>query len=462
MRLYKNYIIKKNKKMLAKFYFFSIIRNRKDDKRVNILFMKKLLFLICLFSLSLYSCAIRNSLAPKREDLDAERTFIAQRINNGASAGYFDIPTKLVKTTDHLAIYLQTTYSQGMSAYGLNKMAQEFDYYYDDMTNIYGEHSDIDGNGKIIIVLVDINVKKSGSQTLGYFNPSDMYGGNKGEVLYMDLSNANYSIDKSIGTLIHEFQHLINYSYVVSGKRKELSSWLNESLSESTSILFNKTTAESRMREFTNINYYCFYTWDIPINVSNYNGSNRFSNGLVNYPSSSVFMHWLYNKNGNKSDIFKKIAESKQNADYMKVLKAAQEISDLSGISDWGDLLLTWMSNISADGICPNWNTNFKVTNNLAQGATTLYPGAMIVCDSYASPSTGINNFITRTNSNGKIIHLNKDTTLKDYASVNTSGVNSAVSEESQARQSFIETEKEEKNQIINILLDRNGNIKKY
>ena len=38
MRLYKNYIIKKNKKMLAKFYFFSIIYVDKDNKRLIIIY----------------------------------------------------------------------------------------------------------------------------------------------------------------------------------------------------------------------------------------------------------------------------------------------------------------------------------------------------------------------------------------------------------------------------------------
>ena len=404
--------------------------------------MKKILFLICLFSLSFYSCAIRNSLAPKREDLDAERTFIAQRINNGASAGYFDIPTKLVKTTDHLAIYLQTTYSQGMSAYGLNKMAQEFEYYYDDMTNIYGEHSDIDGNGKIIIVLVDINVKKSGSQTLGYFNPSDMYGGNKGEVLYMDLSNANHSIDKSIGTLIHEFQHLINYSYVASGERGAMSSWLNETLSESTSILFNKATVDSRIGEFNGKNYYCFYTWK--------------SSFDFNYPSASVFMNWLYMKSGTNREIFKKIAQSKESADYMKVLKAAQGISDL-GVSSWEDLLLTWMSYIvtNCDKPLAVGDTNVKFKTN--SGSTNLYPAAMVVYNgSYTS--SGNNNIVARTN-NGNIIVLNKDTTLSGATPIRVSLNGSSISTTIAARQSIVVENKKSENKTINILLDENGNI---
>ena len=276
-----------------------------------------------------------------------------------------------------------------------------------------------------------------------------MHGYNEGEILYMDLSSANSDIDKSIGTMIHEFQHLINYSYVVSGTRREMDSWLNESLSESTSILFNKSTAETRIKEFNNINYYCFYTWNIPSNVSNYSGAKSFPNGLVNYPSASVFMNWLYKKNGSKSDIFKKIANSKENTDYNKVLKS------VSGGTTWDNLLLEWISDIvSSNAAKPD-----NATINTANGDINLYPGAMVVCDNYSGTGNGN---IVKTNSNGKTIVLNKDTTLTGYTSVKAS-VSSSMSTVSRARRNIIENEEaKEENQIINILLDRNGNIKKY
>ena len=425
--------------------------------------MKKILFLNCLFSLSFYSCALRDYLAPKGT-LDSEKTFYGQMISDGKTYGWFNVPAKLIKTTDHLAIYIQTKFESGyngekdISLYGLNKMAQDFDYYYDSMTNIYGEHTDIDANGKIIILLMKINKNVNGSQVLGYFNPNDMHGYNEGEILYMDLESANNNTDKLIGTLIHEFQHLINYSYVASGKRRAMSSWLNESLSESTSILFNKTTAKSRIDEFNGINYYCFYTWEIPINISN-NGKN---NSLVNYPSASVFMHWLYNTNGNKSDIFKKIAQSTENTDYNKVLTAAKGISGLNSISSWEDLLLTWMDDIVSNGLTLDGK---KATNNLSStGTVKLFPGAMIVVNSFSNSTDS--NIVTRTNGNNgsqKIIVLNKDTTLGTYTSSKTVSVNSSVdlAAENGDKQNIIENKKEE-TQIINILLDENGNIQKY
>lgn len=421
--------------------------------------MKKILCLICLFSISFYSCAVRNYLSSK-SDLNEDRVFYAQMINNGNTYGWFNVPAHLVRSTEHLAIYIQTKFhkdyqgEQNVSLYALNKLAQEFDYYYTSMTNIYGIHSDIDGNGKIIILLMDINVNKgAGSQVLGYFNPMDMHGYNEGEILYMDISNANNKTDNAIGTIIHEFQHLINYSYVMSGARNEMDSWLNEALSESTSILFNKATAESRINEFNKINYYCFYTWDIPTNISN-NGK---PNTHVNYPSASVFMNWLYQKNGSNETIFKTIAFSKELGDYNKVLSAAKGISGLSGAT-WDSLLLNWMSEIVTNG--SNWNTTNKPTNNCASGDVSLYPGAMIVCDSYTNGASG--NIVTnKVNGNsGKTIVLNKDTTLKGATSVKVSV--SSTSSKARMSRSAIRNDNNEESRDINILLDRNGNIKKY
>lgn len=442
--------------MLAKFLFFYIIYGRKRINLSENCLMKKILCLICLFSVSFYSCAVRNYLG-SQSGLSEDRVFYAQMIDDGNTAGWFNIPAHLLKVSDNLAIYLQN--GKNISAYALNKLAQEFDCYYTSMTNIYGTHSDIDANGKIIILLMDINKTKGGSsQVLGYFNPSDMHGNNKGEILYMDLINANDNTDKAIGTIIHEFQHLINYSYVISGERNEMSSWLNEALSESTSILFNKTTAESRINEFNKINYYCFYTWNAPKQrVTNGNDNKVTTNGLFNYPSASVFMHWLYQKNGSNGSIFKTIASSKELGDYKKVLSAAKGISGLS-VTTWDGLLLDWMSEIVTNG--SNWTTTNKPTNNCASGDVSLYPGAMVVCDSCGNSGTSANIVTTNINNgkNKKII-LNKDTNLKGLP-VKVS-VTSSTSSKARTRRSAIRNDNNEESRDINILLDRNGNIKK-
>ena len=418
--------------MLAKFLFFYIIYGRKRINLSENCLMKKILCLICLFSVSFYSCAVRNYLG-SQSGLSEDRVFYAQMIDKGNTYGWFNIPAHLLKVSDNLAIYLQN--GKNISSYALNKLAQEFDYYYTSMTNIYGTHSDIDANGKIIILLMDINkTKDSGSQVLGYFNPSDMHGNNKGEILYMDISNANNNTDKAIGTIIHEFQHLINYSYVISGERNEMSSWLNEALSESTSILFNKTTAESRIEEFNNINYYCFYTW----NTSNISNNNK-NNTHVNYPSASVFMHWLYQKNNRNESVFRNIAHSSESEDYKKVLGAA------GYGNDWQGLLINWIDGIKKGQVngakINNWNSTWTTT-------AYLYPGALVYGNSkiHVNPSTDLSG-----NPQAIRAQIYEDNFIITSRSADNT-----------ANENNIYLQTTQKPKYIDLVFDKDGKIKKY
>ena len=99
-----------------------------------------------------------------------------------------------------------------------------------------------------------------------------------------------------------------------------------------------------------------------------------------------------------------------------------------------------------------------KATNNLASGDVSLYPGAMIVCDSYTNGASGN---IVKTNVNSKTIVLNKDTTLGKGATSVKVSVTSSTSSKARTRRSAIRNDNNEESRDINILLDRNGNIKK-
>ena len=171
-------------------------------------------------------------------------------------------------------------------------------------------------------------------------------------------------------------------------------------------------------------------------------------------------MHWLYQTNGCDRNIFKTIASSKELGDYNKVLSAAKGISGLS-VTTWDGLLLNWMSEIVTNGLATSWNPSVKATNNLAKGDVSLYPGAMIVYDSCSNNGTSANIVTNKVNGNsGKTIVLNKDTNLKGSA-VKVS-VTSSTSSKARMKRSAIRNDNNEENIDINILLDRNGNIKKY
>ena len=333
----------------------------------------------------------------------------------------------LIRTFLYIGLlHLETGYLQIIYVYiendetynynSLTLVCEEFEKYYAEEKLIYGNHTDVDKNGKIIILFLDLNPKYGSSSSIlnGYFNPADLIDGqgNNADMLYMDLSilnsNPNYMannadmlyMDLSIlnsnpnymaGTVLHELQHLINYNVNVLENGMEMDVWLNEALSESTSVLFNNTTINSRNKEFNNINYYCFYTWDLPINV------------FANYPSASVFMNWIYIKSDYNENVFKNIAAFKSTSSYNRVLSAVSSI-----LSAWDSLLLQWIEDVN-NNVVQGAKIN-KIKNNV-NTYIPLFPGALLVFDAASGETISFsNNLLKSKQNNNSVILLNSDT----------------------------------------------------
>ena len=208
-------------------------------------------------------------------DNDGFAVYRASSSGSGLSSDF--IKANIVKETENLIVFIEN--GKKYDSNNLDLVCEEFEKYYDKEKLIYGNHTDVDNNGKIIILFLNLNPQSNNKSKLnGYFNPADLINGygNNADMLYMDLGGLNNYPEYTAGTILHELQHLINYYMNVIQKGSEMEVWLNEALSESTSVLFNKSTVKSRNNEFNNINYYCFYTWDLPINI------------FANYPSASV------------------------------------------------------------------------------------------------------------------------------------------------------------------------------
>ena len=329
-----------------------------------------------------------------------------------------------VGKTPNLQVYAESGYSYSLQ--NVRQVVQKFEENYMQMTNIYGAHTDVDNNGKIKLLFVDINVNNSGdSVVMGYFLPNDLiYGSaNNGEILYMDINLLNSNPDVIAGTVLHEFQHLINFNVNYLKKGKEMSLWLNECLSESTSVLFDDNIVKSRINEFNNIKYYCFYTWNLPYPYQNY---------FVNYPSASVFMNWLYIKNGRNSDIFKRIASSSQIQDYDKVLKSVSESST------WQNLLTDWIEGIKSGSV-------YGARINTLTSAK-LYPGALIYDGSQVrvNPSTELSNF--------SYITVSKANSISGRSAINND----------EEEINLQNTENNQKTKYIDLVFDINGKIREY
>lgn len=94
--------------------------------------------------------------------------------------------------------------------------------------DVFGPPSDVDGNGRVDVLLYDISEGASGLGTvLGYVTPENLSGRNQREILYLDTNPGAVNPDALLATAAHEYQHLIQYRYDGYEER-----FVNEGLSE--------------------------------------------------------------------------------------------------------------------------------------------------------------------------------------------------------------------------------------
>ena len=386
--------------------------------------MSKFLLLISFISIVFF-----NSCSESVYKVSANRNdFYVMRINGSQYAEKIKIFK--VEETANLIIYAESGYSINYNY--VIYVAKKFEDNYSKMINIYGNHTDVDKNGKIIILFQKINANISGNSiVMGYFLPNDLIYGdfNNAEILYMDINLLNASPQLIAGTVLHEFQHLINFNVNYIQKGKDMSLWLNESLSESTSILFDSYMTRNRIEEFNNINYYCFYTWDLPF----------YPNMFVNYPSASVFMNWLYQKNNRNESVFRNIAHSSESEDYKKVLGAA------GYGNNWEGLLINWIDGIKKGQVngakINNWNSTWTTT-------AYLYPGALVYGNSkiHVNPSTDLSG-----NPQAIRAQIYEDNFIITSRSADNT-----------ANENNIYLQTTQKPKYIDLVFDKDGKIKKY
>lgn len=104
----------------------------------------------------------------------------------------------------------------------------------------FGNAPNVDGSGKVSVLLTNIPRRENGLTTGGYFTSVNLSqtnpNSNKADIIYINTAllynpNRNISLDGALSTLAHEDQHLIHANYAT------LSTFLNEGQSEWAEIL---------------------------------------------------------------------------------------------------------------------------------------------------------------------------------------------------------------------------------
>ncbi|PTY41415.1 hypothetical protein [Brachyspira hampsonii] len=356
--------------------------------------MKNIYLLLFIVSVFIVSCANKIT-APSESngiiyyDPDTAETkqysFYRKDHNTGYNIFVNESFRKLAESKNTI-IYVE--YGQNITRLDMMNFINKFEEYYPKEVEIYGEPSDIDGNGKIIFLMASLNTnaKSNSGKTGGYFAPRDLfYGKNgvKGEYLHVDFTSG---MDKVIGIMMHELQHLINFNVNVFNGNKEMDIWLNEALSESTSYLFSENLTTLRKNAFAEKPYYSFYSWYVQ--YAN-NGNNIFGErgSIISYSSASVFMNWLNTKTGGNYNIYKEIAHSSSSLTSEERLTG---ITSQYGLGDnMDDLMLNWIDGLSK-GELPGISISAITPNdpNMSQnGSILLLPKSVIVYNTDSIPS---------------------------------------------------------------------------
>jgi putative cell wall-binding protein len=190
------------------------------------------------------------------------------------------------------------------------KLGQEFDNkIYASVTNNFAKESDVNGDGKINILIFDIQdgFTGSGGYVGGYFYAGDLYNvsySNQSEIFYIDTypsmgTGSTKDVTEAYETLAHEFQHMVNFNQnvLIEGASSNMDTWLNESLSMAAEQVYTGQGLSSR------VNYY-------NVSSSIQNGHSLLYWGgdlLSNYSLSYLFGQYLKIQTNQGDRIFKEI-----------------------------------------------------------------------------------------------------------------------------------------------------------
>jgi uncharacterized repeat protein (TIGR02543 family) len=318
--------------------------------------------------------------------LSLPTTFRAQRMTDGT---WYDVPATCKASGTHCLVYVATNSTVSTST--ASAIANEFDNnIYTKIQSNFGVEADVDSNGKIILLLLDIidGYSGSGGYVAGSFDPTHEFSkatftnSNEADMLFIDVYPAVPGSANFYSTIAHEFQHLINFSctYLVNGTSQE--TWINEGLSSGAEYIYSGSQRQNRIDYYnadpagTIIYGNNFFVWN------GYWENNGTKDLLANYATVYLFFQWLQIHASNGIGVYKDILNSSYR-DYRTVTSAASSRIS-SSFGTWSTLLRTWM-----EANLINKLTGFQGYNGLIATSTHILSSSNNY-QWYFSPGEGI------------------------------------------------------------------------
>ncbi|HSM56466.1 MAG TPA: hypothetical protein VK879_09965 [Candidatus Sulfomarinibacteraceae bacterium] len=151
----------------------------------------------------------------------------------------------LLAVTEHTYFWVES--DLGLDQAAVAAAAERFESeYYPRLVNLFGQEWRPGMDNDPHFSVLHLNYVDSGTDELGHFNSGDEYpqtlfsGSNEQEIIYLNMGNLTLGSDLYFGTLVHEFQHLVQW-YVDANE----TAWLNEGLSQLAEIYVGLETADT-------------------------------------------------------------------------------------------------------------------------------------------------------------------------------------------------------------------------
>ncbi|MDR0670389.1 MAG: hypothetical protein LBF95_09945 [Treponema sp.] len=301
------------------------------------------------------ACPLPGDIAPGGRNYSSvtfeTRTFNVQRMDND---DWYVLGASKLAEGAHCVVFVSNTELESVPVGLADYIAAEYDAkIYGTISSVFGDYIskgfDVDGNGKTILLLLDIQDGYSGSggYVAGYFDPNHMYDvsvypkSNQADMLFIDV---NPQSPRSMGfyvTLAHELQHLINFA-MHNGHPQE--TWLNEGLSSAAEYLYGG-------QQMSRINYFNsdpkgtiargnnFFVWDG-------HWEKNEDDALANYATVYLFFQWIRIHHTGRNGVYSAIAGS-EHTDYRALTQAVKGripgITETEDAEIWDRVLRSWM-----------------------------------------------------------------------------------------------------------------------
>ncbi|TGK93052.1 peptidase MA family protein [Leptospira brenneri] len=217
------------------------------------------------------------------------------------------VAVDLVSSGTYVEVYKERSLSLN---FDLVKFARDFDTLtYPTLVATFGEPSDVDGDGKVKILVMDIRdgATANSAYVAGYFDPVNYFPdnffsrirSNYAEVLYMDgkelIAALKNDPNAFASTAAHEFQHLLRYPRMRSANQTD-ETWINEGTSEVASDIAGYGPQNGRMDCYSGVNDSRCSDGINGVSLLDWDSSG--SDILKQYSYAYVFMRYLYDISG--------------------------------------------------------------------------------------------------------------------------------------------------------------------